>query len=464
MKVGAMEYKPSHYNLFFEIDDNKWLLYNTLSGCIVEIDNETKYIIENIDKKIYGSETPRDMLKKFLETNVILPKDIDELDVIRVGRKFSFLNKIGNIMSFTLIMTYSCNLKCIYCYEGNLKRKNKYLTRNDIDVIFDKFLSKFLKIRQYPPTLSVNLYGGEPLLNWDGCKYVFKKLDSLKRHELIKTYVLGMVTNGTLLDDEKIEVIRKYKCGLQITLDGSKKVHDRRRKSLNGTSTFDVIIKNLKKLSNYRQYVGLRINVDSSNVDSISQLLGYLKKNEIVFPISFGVIRPGIVGFSDPKGIVISEKDLPNILYHLYLSAREHDLPVERSHVLQHGRSMHCSHENPNAYIIDPYLDVYSCWVMIGIEKYRIGKITKKGEFTPTSFYYKARGRDALEFEECKNCKLLPICMGGCAFASILKHGTPNAPGCIIHPYCKAGLRFYRELRQDRQDIYLNLQKYIGNR
>lgn len=217
----------------------------------------------------------------------------------------------------------------------------------------------------------------------------------------------------------------------------------------------------MKKLSNYKGYVSLRINVDKSNVDSIPQLLRYLKENEITFPIAFGIIRPGLVGFSDPKDLVISkEREIFDKLYYLYQSAQKYNLPVQKSYILPRGRSTYCGHENPNAYIIDPYLDVYSCWEMIGIEKYRIGKITEEGEFTPTPFYYEARGRDALEFEKCRNCKLLPICMGGCAFVSILKYGTPNAPGCILYPYCEAGLRFYHKLG-DKRNIYLNLQEYI---
>ncbi|AFN04579.1 MULTISPECIES: radical SAM protein [Pyrococcus] len=197
-----MKYKPSRYNLFFKIDNNKWLLYNSLSESVIEVDDETKHLIENIDK-LHDLKIPKTMLNLFLETKVILPKNINELNIVRARRKFSFLNEIGNVITFTLIMTYRCNLACVYCYEGDLKRRSRYLTKKDIDIIFDKFLSKLLKIRQYPTTLNVNLYGGEPLLNWEGCKCVFKKLDSLKKRGLIKNYVLAMVTNGTLLDDEK---------------------------------------------------------------------------------------------------------------------------------------------------------------------------------------------------------------------------------------------------------------------
>ena len=100
---------------------------------------------------------------------------------------------------------------------------------------------------------------------------------------------------------------------------------------------------------------------------------------------------------------------------------------------------------------------------VVNIHKYHIlRKIKEDGTSEPTSFYYDTKAMEPTEFKECKNCKFLPICMGGCAFVSILKHGTPNAPGCMLSPYCEAGLRFYYKLG-DKRDIYLNLTRIYGS-
>ena len=81
---------------------------------------------------------------------------------------------------------------------------------------------------------------------------------------------------------------------------------------------------------------------------------------------------------------------------------------------------------------------------MVGEDKYCIGKITEEGEFKPTPFYHDVEAKDPTILSECKNCKFLPICMGGCAAESVRKNGHPNGSGCDISKYIwKEGLKFY---------------------
>ncbi|USS39896.1 SPASM domain-containing protein [Thermococcus aggregans] len=81
---------------------------------------------------------------------------------------------------------------------------------------------------------------------------------------------------------------------------------------------------------------------------------------------------------------------------------------------------------------------------MVGIEEYQIGEIQEDGSLKIYPFYYDVKSRDPTEYEECRKCKLLPVCMGGCPMESIRKNGHPNGPGCDINKYVwKEGLKFY---------------------
>jgi uncharacterized protein len=99
-----------------------------------------------------------------------------------------------------------CNLNCRYCYQRNYRRKNKPKLAYNLDVV--------LKRMEEFKDLEMVLHGGEPL--------VMPKKDVEKI--LAKMYELtgksGIQTNGTLIDNEHIEMFKKYKTDVGISFDG----------------------------------------------------------------------------------------------------------------------------------------------------------------------------------------------------------------------------------------------------
>ena len=71
---------------------------------------------------------------------------------------------------------------------------------------------------------------------------------------------------------------------IQITLDGSKRIHNSKRKLHTGEGTFGVIINNLKEADKNLKIM-LRVNVDKKNTDYMEELLDEL--------ISYGVHEDG---------------------------------------------------------------------------------------------------------------------------------------------------------------------------
>ena len=75
---------------------------------------------------------------------------------------------------------------------------------------------------------------------------------------------------------------------MQITVDGLKMQHDKRRHLRNGDGTFDKIYKNLKLFEEYSIRVDVRMNVDNENYGDYIALKELLKKldnpNIILYP------------------------------------------------------------------------------------------------------------------------------------------------------------------------------------
>jgi uncharacterized protein len=85
---------------------------------------------------------------------------------------------------------------------------------------------------------TINIFGGEPLLNW-------KTIKALIDHCNEKKYKVryGITTNLTILTDEMLEYIDDNSIMMLVSIDGIKYVHDKNR-----CDSFDIVHSNLKKL------------------------------------------------------------------------------------------------------------------------------------------------------------------------------------------------------------------------
>ena len=114
---------------------------------------------------------------------------------------------------------------------------------------------------------SVTWYGGEPLLAMDVIERLSKEfIEICDKNEIY--YSASIITNGYLLTPAIAKKLIDLKIEfMQITIDGSKETHDKRRILANGKGTFDKIISNLKECSLNMPNTALRINTDKKNLE-----------------------------------------------------------------------------------------------------------------------------------------------------------------------------------------------------
>ncbi|WP_082585146.1 radical SAM/SPASM domain-containing protein [Thermococcus barophilus] len=314
----------------------------------------------------------------------------------------------------------------------------------------------------------MTFYGGEPLLNIEGIKYSLQKAEEMKDDKELLEYSAGIITNGTLINEEVIDLINKYPIGyMQITLDGPKDIHDSRRVKVNGEGTFDEIIGNIKqvaeKVENDKFKLGIRINVDKLNIDRIPELLLCLKREvpQDNITISFGIIRQGINTCGDISTICLSREELKKALWKLWTTAWKMGFKV---YTRPFPKFFSCTFDALNGFVIDPYLKVYPCWELVGLEEFSIGQLTEDGKFVPTPLFYETKTRNALEIPECKKCKLLPICMGGCAVEALKLNGNFNKSGCFSKRYdYDIGLLHYLMRRYKNVICENDIWYYLNN-
>lgn len=67
-------------------------------------------------------------------------------------------------MTYSIWITANCNMKCLYCYEGE-KKSNASMNLEKADATISFIIGKFESINDNE--LIINFHGGEPFLNFD---------------------------------------------------------------------------------------------------------------------------------------------------------------------------------------------------------------------------------------------------------------------------------------------------------
>lgn len=117
--------------------------------------------------------------------------------------------------SVYLLLTPACNLKCRYCFQ-----ENEYHDPGNGAVSAD-VIGAFAEFCRGGGVQHVELFGGEPLLYRDRFIHAVRTL-----REKLPEASLGVVTNGTLIDEEIMDLLESAQVSVLLSLDGRRERHD----------------------------------------------------------------------------------------------------------------------------------------------------------------------------------------------------------------------------------------------
>ena len=263
--------KWSKYSLFFNSKNNGWLLYNTASNVFLKVEEDAVDIINQIinspNEVDYATIPALYFQLRSGGFWVEDGKDEAFYNILKMRRLTA--NYSTNNLLLTIAPTRTCNFACPYCFEGD--RKSVIMseeTENDI--------INFIKKHRNITSLGIVWYGGEPLIAIDRIKSLNQKIQQLNI-----SYTSQIVTNGYFLDENVVNCLTDLKTkSIQITLDGSKEIHNSRRFLIGGGETFDKIIENIDIVANDTNWNGkviVRVNVDTTNNEEFVKVFNFLK-------------------------------------------------------------------------------------------------------------------------------------------------------------------------------------------
>lgn len=178
-------------------------------------------------------------------------------------------HRANGFKTLTLVLTNNCNLKCSYCYanKGAYNKKGFVMSsetgKKSIDLLLESILNQNLSEGE------ITFFGGEPLLE----KNLLINLLEYSSNKFIsnnKKIKYTIITNGTLLDLEIIQLIKKYKISVIVSLDGDENIHNKNRITLDGKGSFNKIISNIEILKKNKIEPIIRITFSDGNEDSLN--------------------------------------------------------------------------------------------------------------------------------------------------------------------------------------------------
>lgn len=216
---------------------------------------------------------------------------------------------------------------------------------------------------------SLLIFGGEPLLNVDGC------LRLLQEFGVLGLSMSEIVTNGVLLTAETAE--RLQEGGLrrvQVTFDGSRDDHDGTRVTRNGRETYDMILNRVATASQLTELRwNFRVNVSHRNIRGLAALVEDLAKAAVPARSSLHLALIDDVGLGYDNGVRYA-REFADQFVAVNSRAIEHGFSVPLSSPL--SECPYCATVGGVAgAVVNADGRLYSCWENAGRTEWSVGTV-----------------------------------------------------------------------------------------
>ncbi len=184
-------------------------------------------------------------------------------------------NETDRTIQVTLFPTDGCNLRCRYCYAGAGNRRHVMpleAGKAAIDRVADR--AKELGEEHFV----VGFHGnGEPFFAFDR----IRELCRYTREAEARTGVKGSLTLATngVLNDEQLDWLIAWFDSVNISFDGLEELQNRQRPMADGSGSFPLVHRTLKRLNDEGKAFGIRTTVTAAGVDRMPEIAAFVLEN-----------------------------------------------------------------------------------------------------------------------------------------------------------------------------------------
>ena len=385
---------------------------------------------------------------------------LTEKEIISIG---NFLSRNDNHETISpqdnghdfliLNLTNACNLTCTYCFTETTKNH-----RTMTFEVAEKAIQAMIK-QNKSNEYSIYFFGGEPLMQKKLVKqitmYAYEEIVTKKKGKV--TFLLN--TNATLIDDEIIQLFRKYDFKVTVSLDGPMPQHNKNRVYASGKGSFEKVVESINALKKNRVRTDIKATFSPDTEDLVS-VFSFFESLQLPYFYSFTISADYKMNteetYFEEEQFIAAEKELRKVMDFffskmmrgetIYYSGLNQKLAILkykliRSHSCEAGRK---------SLTVDEQGNYYACQNMIPYKQTIIGNVNWGVSETQKHLY---RSEDVDDLNECNYCTIRNLCAGGCMVGRCNSNGKTHRQMCrLFHIEWQNLLYFYALINEIKKN------------
>ncbi|MEW4566105.1 radical SAM protein [Bremerella sp. JC770] len=365
----------------------------------------------------------------------------DERD--HIGLDYTKASLSQKHLGLTIAPTMGCNYHCDYCYQNEYR--NSRIMSPDTQVATLRYIEWL--VSQGKTSASCTWYGGEPLLAKSIVLNMAMHLNILMEKYNVALDRMSMITNGSLLDSDTTSQL--FDVGIrrvQVSFDSYYDDGKTKRGVVLANEEPSLILSNVLAASRLLS-VSIRINISQDNESDLDRILETLDFYNLK---SFAYLarvsdEDGESNYkTSPQGErqaysgslpIIQQGAQPLTRFRFAgiedskWSSMDDTVAMETMLGRLTPRRHFCSATSGKLFVFDPDGNISRCWHSAGVPSEAMGNVNDGTPDAESSDVAKVwRNYSPFFYPACANCKVLPLCMGGCSHARVFMNA--RKPPC----------------------------------
>lgn len=229
------EFKASQYVQIVPRTDG-YAAYHSLFGNLTLLDADAMRLLkalatparlDDLQMRLpgYGADSLRSLANQFIIQGLLVPAGVDEFSLVAASGDLR-RQRLGTgylVRALQLVLTNDCNFRCHYCFMdgdsaacGSDRHDRAGTPMSPATAEAAVARVRDLLLHHGHQRLSVEFFGGEPLLNWPAIEHV---LGTFGRGDGRLQVDYSVTTNGSLITRERAAVLKMHEVTVTVSVD-----------------------------------------------------------------------------------------------------------------------------------------------------------------------------------------------------------------------------------------------------
>lgn len=217
------------------------------------------------------------------------PEGLLALEKLANLRRARVVARHGHFGTLRLALTEKCNMACSYCFQQQMYPDlQPVLSRETLVETLDWFIEQ-----GKGSFLTVQYFGGEPLLEWDNLVLAHEMLENARDEGIIPGFRETVTTNGTLMTAARAQWMADRDFDLTFSFDGPPEENDRYRLLRSGRGTYRLAARGLQL---WTEAGGIPAILMTATQESLLAMPEYVR-----WFVEDSGLHPEVVGINSPQ-------------------------------------------------------------------------------------------------------------------------------------------------------------------